>query len=135
MVKGEKMKTITKEWLVKNGACEEGIEWFKAQGTQDTKELLKKAVKDDATYCIKFFIEKAFNKDQSVKLAVYSARLCLENFERKFPDDDRPRKAIEAAENWIKNQCKETELAARSAARSAWSAAWSAARSAWSAAW
>src|SRR6266436_2005000 len=34
----------------------------------------------------------------SVQLAVFAARLALENFEREFPGDDRPRKAIEAAE-------------------------------------
>ncbi len=64
--------------------------------------------------------EKA-NPDKKicVEIAVYSARLCLDKFERKYPDDKRPRKAIEAAENWLINPCDITISAA-------WSAAWSA---------
>jgi hypothetical protein len=78
-----------------------------------------------------------FNKRMVVELAVYSARLCLKNFERKFPNDKRPREAIEAAENYVKNPTEKNKSAARSAAESAWSAAqsaWSAAESARSAA-
>jgi len=56
------------------------------------------------------------------------AEMVLENYEKQYPGDDRPRKAIEAARNYKD----------KSAAWSAWSArsaAWSAAWSAWSAAW
>ena len=60
-----------------------------------------------------------FTKEYAVKMAVYSARLCLSAFASEYPDDDRPRKALEAAEAWLKNPCDETESAARSAARSA----------------
>jgi hypothetical protein len=88
-------------------------------------------------------LENTMNKTQSVKLAVFSARLCLSAFEKVYPKDDRPRKAIEAAEAYISNPCEKTKSAARSAESAAWSArsaasaasaAWSAARSAESAA-
>ena len=73
-----------------------------------------------------------------VKFAVLCAKRCLTNYEKEYPNDDRPRKAIEAAENYVKNPTKENESAAWSArsarsARSAGSATWSAARSARSA--
>ncbi len=97
-----------------------------------------------------------WTKKDSVALSIFAAELSLANFEKVFPDDNRPRQAIEAARRWLKNPTKANESAARSAARSAesaaksaarsaawpaarsaaWSAAWSAARSAaWSAAW
>ena len=89
-----------------------------------------------------------WTKKDSVSLAVFAARLCLDNFERAYPNDKRPREAIEAAERFIKYPTRSNKEAAESAARSAaWSAArsaaWSAARSAawsaesaaWSAAW
>ena len=72
--------------------------------------------------------------------ACYCAKLCLDNFEKEYPDDKRPRQAIEAAERFANGEISEEELnAARSAAElaelAAWSA-WSAAESAaWSAAW
>ncbi len=74
-----------------------------------------------------------WQKEDSVRLAIYAASLVLENYEDKYPGDDSPRKAIEAARNYLKTKNKS---AARSAARSAAeSVAWSAAESAvWSAA-
>jgi len=40
-----------------------------------------------------------WKKEDSVALAAYTARLVLHIFEEAYPDDDRPRKAIEAAES------------------------------------
>ena len=58
------------------------------------------------------------------RFAIACAKRCLPNFEEKYPDDARPRKAIEAAEAFLKNPT-DANRAARSAA---WSAAWSAER-------
>ena len=93
----------------------------------------KTIVGDDKITCEKMRIIKAWKweKKDSVTLAIYCDRLCLDNFEQMYPNDKRPREAIEAAEEWLKNPCEETESAAWSAA----SAAWSAASAAWSAAW
>jgi len=71
-----------------------------------------------------------WDKLDSVKLAVFCAKLCLKNYTKLYPNDDRPAKAIKAAENWIKNPCKKTEIAANSARSAADSAAYSAAYSA-----
>ncbi len=71
------------------------------------------------------------------KLACTFAYRVLPNFEKEFPNDDRPRKAIEAKLAWIDGNCTDEELsAAYSAARSAAarSAAYSAVWSAYSAA-
>ena len=87
---------------------------------------------DNKVTCERMRIIRAWKweKEDSVALAIFAARLCLKDFEDVYPEDDRPRKAIEAAENDQQNPSD----AARSAAESARSAAWSAARSAaWSA--
>jgi len=84
-----------------------------------------------------------WQKKDSVLFSIFVAYLCLDNFEKLYPEDKRPREAIEAAERYVKEPTEENRTAAESAARSAesaaWSAAWSAARSAesavWSAAW
>ena len=80
------------------------------------------------------------------RLAVKFAYSCLDHFEKQYPHDHRPRKAIEAKEAWIKGDitAKQLSAAAESAAESAVrsaaesaaeSVAWSVARSAaWSAA-
>ena len=101
-----------------------------------------------------------WTKRESVSLAVFAARKALAEFESKYSGNDRPRKAIEAAEKWLNTESAESasaaewsaaraaeliwsavaaarsaeeELAARSAAWSARSAAQSTRGSAWSA--
>ena len=96
-----------------------------------------KIIGDDKEVYSKMKIVKAWKwrKEDSVSLAIYSAKLCLKNFEKVYPDDKRPRQAIEAAINYLKEPTEENMSAARSAWSAAESAAESAARSAaWSAA-
>ena len=98
----------------------------------------KSIIQDDKEVWSEMRIVKTWRwtKRDSVALAIYSASLALPNYEREYPDDKRPRNAINAARKWLKTGSKKGLLAARSAARSAaWSAEGSAAWSAWSAAW
>ena len=76
-----------------------------------------------------------WQKKDSIALAIFSAELCLDNFEKVYPDDKRPREAIEAAKKYLDNPTEENRSAAWSAAQSAvWSAAQSAEGAAQSAA-
>jgi len=67
---------------------------------------------------------KKWTKTMSVKLAIYAAELVLPIFETEYPDDKRPREAIEAAKAYLR----------KPSTASAASAAWAAARDAWAAA-
>ena len=102
----------------------------------------EKIVGTDKITSEKMRIVKAWKweKKDSVALAVYSSELCIENFEKFYPNNNQPRAAIESAKAWLGNSCLEMESAARSAAWSAWSSelagsAESAAGSSGSAAW
>ena len=66
-------------------------------------------------------IVKAYKwtKNDSVALSIYAAELCIDNFEKEYPEDKRPREAIEAAKKWLKNPTQKNKSAAESAARSA----------------
>lgn len=138
-----KAKKITSKWLKKHKACSEAIKWIIECGTDDPIKLGKIAIKSKDIELLKYCnwgIVRLFNKKQNVLYAIYSAGQCLHYFEDKYPKDDRPRKAIEAAKTYVKNPSaknKSAEKAAEKAAeRAAWSAAESAAESAaWSAAW
>jgi hypothetical protein len=77
-----------------------------------------------------------WDKKDSVALSIYAAELCIDNFEKIYPADKRPRQTIVSAKAWLENPTEENKKAAWSAAVAAWSAARSAARSAAeSAAW
>jgi len=72
--------------------------------------------------------------DKEIRLfAIDCAEMVLPIYEKEYPDDKRPRLAINAARNYANGLITLEEL---TAAWAAWAAAWSAARTAaWSAAW
>lgn len=72
-----------------------------------------------------------WQKNDSVLFAIFAARLVLKNYEDIYPNDKRPREAIEAAEAYQKCPCEKHRFAA-AAAEAAWAAA--AAWAAWAAA-
>ena len=96
----------------------------------------EKIVGTDKITSEKMRIVKAWKweKKDSVALAVYSSELCIENFEKFYPNNNQPRAAIESAKAWLGNSCLEMESAAESAGSAAGSAAWSAESAAESAA-
>ena len=69
-----------------------------------------------------------------VPFACFAARRCLKFFEEKYPNDSRPRNAIEAAENYVKNPSEKNRAPARAARAAAEAAAGAAAKAAWTAA-
>ena len=60
--------------------------------------------------------------------ACYCAKYVLDIFEKEYPEDKRPRQAIDATEKFARGEGSEEDLAAARAA--AWAAAWAAARAA-----
>ena len=76
-------------------------------------------------------------KRWNVKIAVRKARSVLHLFEDEYPDDNRPRLAIEAAERWLAEPTEENaqlaDEAAEAAEEATWAAVWAAAAAAWTA--
>ena len=72
-----------------------------------------------------------WQKKDSVAIAIYCAELVIDIFEKKYPKDDRPRKAIEAAKAWLKDPTEENRIAAYAA--SAANAAYAVANAAYAA--
>jgi len=68
---------------------------------------------------------KSLNPDKrlAVTIAVFFAEDVLSFWEAEFSEDMRPRKAIEAAKEWLANPCEETVDASRAAAYAAYAAA------------
>ena len=58
-----------------------------------------------------------WTKKDSLRLAIFSAELCLKNYEKEYPNDKRPREAIEAAKKVLFKDTAKNRAAARSAAR------------------
>lgn len=58
-------------------------------------------------------ITRIMSANDMRRYAIFAAKQSLCMFENKYPDDDRPRKAINAAEAALKNDTKENRKAAK----------------------
>ena len=56
-----------------------------------------------------------WKKEDSVALAIYAAELVINIYEKKYPGDDRPGRAIEAAKEWLENPTEKNRAAASDA--------------------
>jgi len=76
---------------------------------------------DDKQAWTEMRIKKAYKwtKEESVKLAIFSAELVIDLYEKKYPKDSRPREAIEAAKTYLKDPSEAARAAAYAAARAA----------------
>ena len=127
---------ITKEWLEEKEACKDGQDWFFAQDKTDSIDVLNALIKDDKLEWANWLIVRVMDYNQYVQYAVYAAEQVIANYEKQYPEDKRPREAIEAAKKCIQNKTDDNISAADSAASAASAAdsAASAARAADSAA-
>ena len=125
---------ITKSQLEKLGACSGGIEWLDTQKDHSLGALVKAAIsektfttskgeKEDTMRFANWGIVRLMGKTQKGKYAIFAARSVLKIFEDRYPEDKRPRKAIEAAEKWLAEPTEENRRAAANAANAAYAAA------------
>ena len=124
---------ITKEWLEEMNACTAGIDWFLAQTETAGITVVKKLLAENHFEWANWLIVRLMDRKQKIRYSCFAARQVLVIFEKQYPDDKRPRLALEAAEKCIEEDTQENRAAAREAAWEAW-AAWEAAREAWAAA-
>ena len=103
---------LTEEWLREKSACSEGVEWFLKQKETDVVKVLKKLIKEKKLPWANWTIVRVMNYKQRVQYAVFAAEQVIGIFEKEYPDDKRPRQAIEAAKKCIENPSKENKKAA-----------------------
>jgi hypothetical protein len=118
---------ITQQQLKDWSACTDGYKW--ACGILKDKPMeVKKFLKITADHRLdwaNWVIVRVMTYDQYVSYAVYAAEQVIDIYEKKYPDDKRPREAIEAAKKCI--GLKGAALAAaRAAGDAARDAAWAA---------
>ena len=121
------IETITKDWIDKNNRCKEALVWYKDYLGKSPIVILKRLIKAKKYDWANWFIVRVMEYHDYVSYAVFAAEQVIDIFEKEFPDDNRPREAIESAKKCIKNPSDENKKeAAWSAARAADSASWAA---------
>lgn len=118
---------ITKEFLEAPDAYENCLMWWleNCQGLSDKEQLL-----NIAKHNLEWFnwvVVKLMTHKQRVKYSIFTAELVIDIFEKEYPEDKRPREAIEAAKMFIESPIEEnkqttmdTARGARDAADDAW---------------
>ena len=112
---------INKKWLEGKRACSEGVEWFLAQKETNGVKVVNALIVDKKLEWANWTIVRLMTHPQQIQYAIYAAELVINIFEEKYPDDKRPRLAIETAKEYIKNP------SAYAAANAAYYAAYAAA--------
>ena len=116
------MKKITIEWLAQKNACQDGYNWFVEQGKEfEPIPLLNLLIKENQLDWANWLVVRVMDYKQYVSYAVFAAELVIDIFEKEFPDDNRPRTAIEVAKKCIKNPNDENK---KEAARASYNAAY-----------
>ena len=96
---------ITKEFLKKKMACNEGTKYAIKNnliGKNDI-DVLNHLIKDNRLQWANWLIVRVMEYKQYVSYAVFAAEQVIDLYEKKYPNDVRPRKAIEAAKKCIEN--------------------------------
>ncbi len=92
---------LTLDKLKELRACQAGIDWFANQKETELRAVCFALLHSKKSPWVNWLLAQLMTHKQRVKWSVLSAREVLHIFETKFPGDDRPRKAIEAAEAWF----------------------------------
>jgi len=118
------MRVVTKALLKKIGACDDGTEYaVKSLLGKSYSDAIKQCIADNKLQWANWGIVRVMDKIERVKYAVYAARQVLNIFEDKYPNDKRPREAIESAEQWTRNPSEKNRNAADAASAAAYNAA------------
>ena len=115
---------ITQQQLKDWSACTDGYKW--ACGVLNDKPMdVKKFIKITADHRLdwaNWVICRVFDKPNKVRYAIFAAEQVIHLFEKKYPDNKRPRKAIEAAKAWLENPSADSAASAAYADSAAYAA-------------
>ena len=116
---------VTKSFLKEQQACREGFAWFSENTTGEVEHahILNQLLATGHWDWFRWLAVRLMTKAQKIEWAIFCAEAVLDIFEKKFPDDARPRNAIAATKAMLKDPSAENKCAAASAAYAAYAAA------------
>lgn len=116
---------ITLEFLKEHDACSAGMKYVTEKGYigLDRIEFINRLISDDKLEWANWLIVLTMTYKQYVSYAVFAAEQVINIFEKKYPEDKRPRNAIEAAKRCIGDNSEENRYTAAYTASAAHAAA------------
>ena len=122
------MKTITSEYLGTINACQDARTAFaeKFPKGAPVRTVFAALLKGNKLDWANWLVARLLNSKDRIRYAIYAAEQVIEIYEKKYPDDTRPRKAIEAAKAVLKINNKANRDAANAASAAVYAAAYDA---------
>ena len=106
---------LTEKWLIEKGACQEGIDLWKNKKPNDPIEAINLLMEGGRFNYANWLIVRLMTHEQQIKYAIFAAEQVIGIYEKHYPDDKRPRLAIEAAKEYLKYPDKKHRAAANAA--------------------
>lgn len=91
-----KLPEITLDWLREKDACSGGYKYCAEVKITEPIALIQRLIDDDHNDWANWLIVRIMTYRQRITYSVHAAEFVLPIFEKEYPDDLRPRKAIEA---------------------------------------
>jgi len=113
---------ITKEWLEGHNACNDGKEWFLAERIFEPISALENMIKKEKIKWANWLIVRVMERKQYIAYTIYAAEQVIHIYEKKYPEDKRPRIKIKAAKCINNNTVKNRHAAAYADAAAAYAA-------------
>ena len=124
------MTSISMKWVEDNHACQEAREWFKGElngkRSMPVSKLFSRLVEIDRFNWANWLVVRLMTHDQQIMYAIYASEQVVGLYEDKYPEDTRPRDAIQAAKTCLEKPTKANKAKAADAATAAYAAAYSA---------
>ena len=93
---------ITEEFLKDIHPCDEGYQWWLNHGRPaDSQATLETLIADEQINWANWLIVRLMNRKQKIAYAIYAAEQVISIYKLKYPDDNRPQKAIDAAKKFL----------------------------------
>ena len=105
-------KVFTREFMLANCGCYSEEQLLECSFMNNEKITLKSILDSEIPIKDKywFVIKKLTTIRQKQQIAITCAKFVLPIYESKYPNDNRPRLAIEKAENYLAGKCTIKEL-------------------------
>ena len=111
---------ITNTWMKNHNACKEAfMEWEKRGYESNPIKVIDLAMEMNHFDWANWLIVRIMSYKHYVSYAVFAAEQVIDVYEKKYPDDKRPRIAINAAKACITNPSIKNKTAAAAAAAAA----------------
>ena len=117
---------LDKKWIAEFSPCQEGVDWLEKQKERDGVKVLKKLIKENKLEWANWTIVTIMTRKQYLAYAIFSAEQVIGIYEKEYPEEKRPRLAIEAAKAVMKRDTKRNRELAAAARAAVWDAVWDA---------